>query len=121
MRTRFRNTPEIHQKEEGTTRKSAFVHIGKTLITRPKLQCREFSIENKNTQNIKLKQLNCNIGSGVKLDIFLSGFLMVSESCGGKTKWRRQWCILDASELKFWDYPGKEETTDPNRIIDLSR
>lgn len=61
-----------------------------------------------------------NITSKTHLDVKISGFLTVGveneQSC---TIWNRRWCVLENSNLKYWNYPS-EETSIPLGVVDLS-
>lgn len=60
------------------------------------------------------------VTSRIDLNVKISGFLTVGvendQSC---TIWNRRWCVLENSNLKYWNYPS-EEATLPLGIVDLS-
>lgn len=47
------------------------------------------------------------------------GFLTIFENVSGVGIWRRCWCYLNGSIIKYWEYPKDEMINPPIGLIDL--
>ncbi|KAL3286106.1 hypothetical protein HHI36_000619 [Cryptolaemus montrouzieri] len=102
-------------------KRPSFILYGKSSITRTMLQQKEFKLKNIYPKIPLADVLRCSIDSFARIFNHKTGFLSIGEKCKEAVTWNTQWCILESNELKFWNYPGKENEVPPNKTINLTR
>lgn len=127
-----RNIFHFHKESKKSYKVANEVPFIKTSAFRLLGRCCIRNAELSKTKQQSLKLYDCpvhsrispaitvKINSNILLDVNISGFLTVGieneQSC---TLWSRRWCVLDNSNLKYWNYPS-EETSPPLGIVDLT-